>query len=119
MAELDLDRAATGDTVEAEVRGNVRHDKRILIPKGARAVGRITRLEHYEDHTVFGVSFQEIAWPGWRAHVKLTLDRTLGVDAPQFTRYRPLYDARPGEGLVLIRPGRARLARGILFYWRT
>jgi len=116
---LDLSHAAVGDPVEAELRGDLKHRKQVLAPKGARVAGRITRLERHDDHIVFGVSFQEMEWPGWRARVKLELDRMLGVDAAVFGRTRPIYDSRPGEGIVLLRPGRARLSRGILMLWRT
>jgi hypothetical protein len=118
-ATVDLSRAAVGDPLEAQLSGNLKHQKRILAPKGARATGRITRLERHEDHTVLGVTFQEIEWPGWRARVKLTFERALGVDQPQFGRMHPVYDPLPGEGLMLVRPGRARLIRGILMFWRT
>jgi len=76
-------------------------------------------LEQHQDHIVLGVMFLEMEWPGWRARVKLALDQVLGVNVPQFGRSRPVYDPLPGEGLILVQPGRARLYRGILMFWRT
>ena len=63
-AQLDLAQAAVGDPVEAELRGDLKHRRRVLAPKGARALGRITRLERHEDHTVLGVTFLEMEWTG-------------------------------------------------------
>jgi len=116
---LDLSHAAVGDAVEAELRGDLKHQKRVLAPKGAHALCRITRLERHDDHIVFGLTFLEMEWPGWRARVRPALDRVLGVDFPVFARLRPVYDPRPGEGLILVRPDRVRLSRGILMFWRT
>jgi hypothetical protein len=118
-AQVDLSQAAVGDPVEAELRGDLKHQKRVLAPKGAHALGRITRLERHDDHIVLGLTFREMEWPGWRARVQLALEQALGVDVPQFGRSRPIYDPGPGEGLILVRPGRGRLYRGILMFWRT
>jgi hypothetical protein len=118
--EVDLRKAAIGDPVYARVEHDVKKNGAIVIPKGATAAGRITRLEKYEYYSIIGMEFPEIEAPGMLARMKGGLDRTLGI-APLSRRYvmhggtPPL----PGEGVFPVNDTQLHLAKGCIMIWRT
>src|SRR5580700_10247060 len=64
VKEVDFRTAAIGDPVLARVDHDVKRKGVVVIPKGATATGRITRLEMGENSTFLGVEFPEIEAPG-------------------------------------------------------
>jgi hypothetical protein len=121
IEDVDTEAAAVGDTVRARLQNDIKHKGRVLFLKGATAVGRITRLEKMDNETLLGIEFIEMEAPGLRARLKMKLEDFAGATllAPR-PRERWLPSAaKPGEGIIPLRPGRVRLAHGILMFWRT
>lgn len=117
--QVDSDSSAVGDLLHAQLDRDVKFKGRVLMPKGAVAAGRITRLEKHEDYSLLGVEFLELEAAGLRAHFRAKLEN---VVAGPFLGLmsRPIQPGpRPGEGLIQIRSGRLRLSRGMLMFWRT
>jgi len=117
---IELKNSAVGDPVEARLASDVKVNKRVLLPKGAVASGRMSVLRRKLDFTTVGMIFNEISAEGLHASVKLSLDRTLGVGrVPNRNgQPRPL-SASPGEGLIVVPSTQPRLMRGTLMYWRN
>lgn len=117
---IELKSSAVGDPVEARLEGDVRFKKKLLLPKGAIATGRISTLRRNSEYTTLGMIFTDISAEGLHASVKLSLDRTLGVARVpnRNLQSRPIAP-NPGEGLVVVPPIQPRLARGTLMYWRN
>ena len=68
--DFDLHKGAIGDPVHARVQADVKQKGQVVIPKGAIAVGRLTRIEKYDTYTIVGLEFPEIEAPGILAHLK-------------------------------------------------
>jgi hypothetical protein len=118
--DIDLRTAAVGDPVSARIDHDVKHKGAIILPKGALATGRITRLEKNESFTVLGVEFSDMEAPGIVAHMKGSLVNTVGFMAlPRRTQVRLRTPALPGEGLIPMVPAQLRLSRGCIMFWRT
>jgi len=77
--QIDLETAAIGDPVYARVDREVKRNSQVVIPKGALATGRITRMEKYGDFSLIGLEFPEIDAPGMVAHMKGRLDDIMGI----------------------------------------
>ena len=77
-------------------------------------------MEHYATFTALGLMFQEAESEKVHAALDLTFDMASGADllgrGVSWGTRSPL---RPHEGVVPLRPGRVRLGRGILLFWRT
>lgn len=118
--EVDLRTAAIGDPVRARVDRDVKQKGSIVIPKGASATGRITRLEKYEDYSIIGLEFPEIDAPGIVARMKGSVGSTFGL-SPVRTRYAPRgrTPQQPGEGVFPVSSIQLRLPRGCIIVWRT
>ena len=65
-----------GDPVYAQLTRDLKDKRKIVLPKGATATGRIVRLEKEADHSVVGIEFPEIEAPGILAHMKGYITRT-------------------------------------------
>jgi len=118
--DLDVRNAAIGDSVRAHLQNDVKQKSRVLIAKGATAIGRISRLERSAGYTSIGLEFSEMESTGVHADLRLRLEDVAGHEflaAPR--RGLQLPSARPGEGMIHLGPGRFRLGRGILMFWRT
>jgi hypothetical protein len=120
VEDIDLKKAAIGDAVRARVDRDVKKNGQIVIPKGATATGRITRLEKYETFSVLGVEFPEIEAPGILARMKGNLESTVGVQAVH-GRYslRGGSPRQPGEGVFSVNATQLRLPKGCIMFWRT
>jgi hypothetical protein len=118
--QIDLNSAAIGDPVHAHLEHDVKQKGRIVIPKGATATGRITRLEKYDNYSVVGMEFPELEAPGILARMKGNLDRTIGVLPLQPRRqFHPRTPQQPGEGVFPVNSIQLHLARGCIIVWRT
>ncbi len=121
LNELDLDSAAVGDPVEAQLHHDLKVHGQMLLPKGALFHGRISRLERGEKYIVLGMIFTDAESATAHVDLKLAFDRVMGVmesvDSPgQNWQMAPPLEH---EGLMVFRNTRVRLRRGILFYWTT
>lgn len=118
--EVDFRTAAVGDPVIARVDRDVKQKGVIVIPKGATATGRITRLEKGENSTVLGVEFPEIEAPGILARMKGNLDHSLGFEPFRPRQYlRMRSPALPGEGVIVMPAAQHRMVKGCIMFWRT
>ena len=117
--EIDLDYAAIGDEIQAELAQDVKSKGQVVLSKGAVASGRISRVERHIDFNALGVTFFEIASGKMQAQLGLAFERTVGIMAPAI-RNAPLNSPpKPHEAVIILRPGRARVSQGILMFWRT
>lgn len=120
LAAIDLEKAAIGDPVRARVDRDVKKDGRILIPKGAIASGRITRLERNEKYSLVGLEFPEIEAPGILARMKGDVTNTVGVGpVSQRISIHGRSAKQPGEGLIPVNQTQLRLPKGCIMFWRT
>ena len=118
--EIDTDTAAIGDPVRAQLHNDLKVKGRVLLPKGAMASGRISRLERHPNFTVLGLVFEELESSTMHARAEMKFDRLVGLDVlPAVRGWSPNTLPRDDEGLVALQSGRVRLRRGILMFWRT
>ncbi len=118
--DLDLQTAAIGDPVDARVNRDVKQKGELVIPKGAKATGRIVRLEKYENYSILGVEFPEIEAPGILARMKGNLSNTIGFMPPRsHLPMRPRSPRLPGEGIIQVNATQRHLAKGCMMFWRT
>jgi hypothetical protein len=118
--DIDLRTAAVGDPVPVRVDSDVKQKGVMILPKGATAMGRITRVEKNETFTIVGVGFSEIEAPGILARLKGELVRTVGftpVRARQQIHIRT--PELPSEGIIPMAATQFRLPRGCIMFWRT
>jgi hypothetical protein len=117
---IDLRTAATGDPVHARLNYDVKEKGLTLIPKGAIATGRITRIERNDSYWLIGVAFPEIDAPGIAAHMSGNVEQVLGL-LPIRIHFTPRSRSpqMPGEGLFPVSDVQLRLARGCIMIWRT
>ena len=118
MDEIDTGKAAIGDPVHARLYGDLKSKGRILAPKGAVALGRISRVERHPNFTIVGFIFSELESNAVHARLDLHFDRAVGADT--LVRGSELNaPAMEHEGLLPLHGGRVRLMRGTLMFWRT
>ena len=117
--EVDFRTAAVGDPVIARVDHEVKQKGTVVIPKGATATGRITRLEKGDNTTVLGVEFPEIEAPGILARMKGNLDHSVGFEPVRPRSGRMRGPALPGEGVIVMPAAQHRMSKGCIMFWRT
>lgn len=118
--EIDLKTAAIGDPIEARVKQDVKQKGEIVVPKGALASGRITRLERYDNYWLVGVEFPEVAAPGILARMKGDLDHAVGITPLSPRRpFRLRTRQLPGEGVFQVNLFQRHLPKGCIMFWRT
>lgn len=116
LDEIDPATAAVGDQVKARIAADAKLKSRVLIPKGATAIGRLTHAEQHSYSFVLGIEFQEIEWPGGHAvfHGDLTrVERMAGT-----LKIAMAPPVRQNEGLITL-PPRQKLPRGQMMFWST
>ncbi|HEV1287398.1 MAG TPA: hypothetical protein VNU44_18905 [Bryobacteraceae bacterium] len=120
--QIDLQKAAIGDPVSARVDHDVKKNGQMVIPKGATAAGRITRLEKHETYSMIGIEFPEIEAPGVLARMKGRLERTMGILPATSSRresIRSQTPAREGEGVFPVGDMQLHVPKGCIMFWRT
>jgi hypothetical protein len=120
LDQIDTETAGIGDAVRAELATEIKVRGQLLFAQGAVASGRITKLQSQAASTTLGVTFLELESASAHARLELEFQR---MDVPRvllLNQGRPASGSRePHEGVIVLRPGRVRLARGTLVYWRT
>jgi hypothetical protein len=116
--DIDLQKAAIGDPVYAQVSRDIKHKGQLVIPKGATANGRVVRLEKYDSYSILGIEFPEIEAPGIRARMKGNLGATVGPVGPR-RPMGPRTPRLPGEGIIPMNATQHHLAKGCIMFWRT
>jgi hypothetical protein len=116
--DLNIDNGAIGDPVYARVPHDVKQHGQIVVPKGATATGRVTRIERYDNFSVLGVEFSEIEAPGIVGRMK---GKMVDITGPLKPRYpmRVHVPPAPGEGLIQLLTSQRRLFKGCIMFWRT
>jgi hypothetical protein len=117
--EIDLDYAAIGDEIQAELTQDVKSKGQVILPKGAMVSGRISRIERHVDFNVVGVTFFEVASGKLHAPLELTFERSTGIIAPSIRNPQLNSPPKAREGVMILQPGHARLGQSILMFWRT
>jgi hypothetical protein len=135
---LDSAQAAVGDAIEARVTGDVKRDGVLLIPKGARVRGRITRLVRLRSpgpYFELGLRFHRVEFAGGEGEFTAELEAVLtpgGISTVQSAAGRlPNVGGRravvvvlepeegPGSGLLIVSGTRLQLPKGLQMVWRT
>jgi hypothetical protein len=120
--QIDLEKAAIGDPVHARVDHDVKKNGEVVIPKGATASGRITRLEKHETYSMIGIEFPEIEAPGILARMKGRLEYTVGIRPATSSRREPIRSQTPpgaGEGVFPVDGTQLHVPKGCIMFWRT
>jgi hypothetical protein len=117
---IDVSTAAVGDTLRAELAVDIKVNGRVLFAQGAVAAGRISQMQSQNNSTTLGIVFLDLESPSAHAKLELTFQR---ADVPRALLMNqgpaPRGSHEPHEGVIQLRPGKVRLARGTLVYWRT
>jgi hypothetical protein len=117
---IDVQKIAIGDPVRTRVQRDVKRKGELILPKGATATGRITRVEKYDTYFLIGMEFPEIEGPGILARMQGDLDHTIGL-APVHIRniVHMRTPRRTGEGVLPVTPYQLRIVRGCIMNWRS
>jgi hypothetical protein len=117
---IDTDIAAVGDIVSATVTRAVTHSSNIVIPKGAKARGRILNLERRLSpgkYFMLAISFDVVEFDGHAMPLKIVCDQ----GAAGFHHLDPAVSKRWPELTVVFPDGRNRIVvpRGFESKWLT
>ena len=134
---LESAKLAIGDPARAVAVRDVKKDGIVVLPKGARFTGRITRIEKRQqsfEYLVVGVCLERVEFEGRRGafHAKLqsagVSDRYFvpfadGVGGPltifNNLRQAPFLMPKPDEGVFLMRGGHQRIPERVRLMWQT
>ncbi len=128
---IEFRSAAVGDPIAARLRSDARQQGRVIVPKGAQVSGRIVRLERIglsSDYLIIGLQFSGVEFDNSRAEFLARLEEAML--SPFASTARPGGGAavmlprmeqgnRPGLGIIHLRSGPLRLAKGFRMIWRT
>ena len=124
--DINADTIAAGDAIHATLSTDVKRKGKLLAPKGAVVLGRITRVQRFNEFTALGMAFTDLYANGKHAGIEPEFDRlAMGSNGgvyfwmPTQGRQYPTVVATPHEGLLRLKPGHVVVRRGILMYWRT
>ena len=144
--EINSERAAVGDRIEATLESAIEKGGELLAPKGSRVLGRIRRLERFadpEDYFIVALELQELRTPNSRAllqaelvhvnHFPGLIDRFDGASVVRTEQSVGLQGARvehttvksysntplPGTGELYIQSKRFRIPAGLRMVCRT
>lgn len=130
---MELGKTAVGDAITAKVARDVKHDKRIVIPKGATLKGRVIHLERhgqtrvgsqYYDILYLGLDFEEVLTKEWKAPIFGTLKGLTVMQDPRLGRQNAdlgaiLPDYHPSGHHLLVVYNDQRLRSGLRVIWMT
>jgi hypothetical protein len=114
--EIDSRHSAVGDPVVAKLVEHIKHDRRIVVPKGAMLSGRILRLERHRNVTVLDLRFSELESERVHAAFIATIQEYVpsppsGITTRNLFRLTDARTGRPVGGLYL-RSDHVRLRTG-------
>jgi hypothetical protein len=116
------ERAVIGDPVKAEVPRDVVKAGTVIIPKGARVTGRITRIKEVSrgriPYRVVGLQFSTLEFDGGRAEFLGSLE-SLAFAGAQYSLASAPYALAPGEGMVFVKGNVLHIPAGVHMVWRT
>jgi hypothetical protein len=110
FSDLDLVEGAVGDPVRAVLGADLKSRRQLLAPKGSIATGRIVRLDRYPGDFALRIEFQDLVWPGGRARLKLSFERTA---------FTSRLIVRQADGTIRISRQAGPHLSGILMFWRS
>ena len=130
---MELGKTAVGDAVTARIARDVKHEKRLVIPKGAQIKGRVIHFERYGQTRVgsqpvdvvqLGIDFDEVIAKEWRAPLWGTVKGLLAAADPRLGRLNqdlgaiiPNYHPS-GHNLVVVYND-MRLRSGLRVVWES
>lgn len=117
--EVDPDKAVIGDAVTAELDKDLKVKGRVILPKGAMASGRISRVERHPDYTILGMIFSDVESGNTHARLSLDFEQMSGILTPSIRNARLNSSPIAHEAVMMLPPGRVRLNQSILTFWRT
>jgi hypothetical protein len=77
-SSIPLRTIAIGDEITAELKADLKEGKRIVVPKGAIAKGRIWALQRVPDSIEVLLRIHELSWPGAHATFRAEIARVVG-----------------------------------------
>jgi len=130
--------AAVGDPVSATLVRDVKKHGAVLLPKGARFSGRLTRLESHDvprfgTYAVIGIAFESVRTGNTRTAIQGHLEEVTYGSGRYYVPFahrlndatawipvagRPMAPLVSGEGVFLAR-GSLRLPAGLRMLWQT
>jgi hypothetical protein len=124
QSEVDSDKSAVGDPVEAYVERALKRNGTVLVPKGAVAAGRILQMEKRLQpvpHYIVRLEFSTLDFKGHRAELHGSVRSVVRPPGYQAAATRQLeYAYRMSEKNFFFEPGtRVRLSRGLRVMWRS
>jgi hypothetical protein len=120
LDELDTSTAGIGDALHAELAADIRVNGKLLFAKGARVSGRISELRSQANSITLGILFLEMESDTAHTRLELNFQRAEIPRGLVVNQGPPPRGSRePHEGVIVLKPGRVRLPRGTLVYWRT
>lgn len=120
---IDSANSAVGDQVKATLKSDLKSHGRLLFPKGAVLLGRITRLERHPDETVLELQFRQMESDDSRATLAAQLYE-LGIAGLEPTGFSPLNrsftgSARVRTNAIQVRGNRLHLRPGTRLHLRN
>jgi len=116
LDDITPGKAAVGDLLKARLTADAKQGSRLLVPKGATAVGRLTHAESHGSFFIIGIQFDEIEWPGGHAAFHGDLAR-IGP-APGEKKVAMAAPIRQNEGLITLSPTQ-KVPHNLLMVWST
>ncbi len=136
-SEIDPQSAVVGAPVRGVLTSPLKQGQREVAPKGAAVLGRLVRLEKYDqpfEHYVVGLEFHTLELGGKRAEFRATMRKASGSPAliKEAKRLDPVFDRRRrpfmqilvkeqqgGQGILHWKADRAQIGRGLKMVWET
>ena len=121
--EIDPRNAALGDSVRAVLVRPIKEGNRVVAPAGAVAVGRLVRLERYEqpmEHFLIGLEFHTLQVGAQTAELRATMRRAGPASGliEQSKRLDPTFEPRRKRPFMQILVNEQQRGQGIL-HWRA
>ncbi|MCP5113010.1 MAG: hypothetical protein GY953_19455 [bacterium] len=121
-----------GDVVTATVRSRVRRKKEVIVPKGARVVGRLVHLNKMEgrvEYYTLAIRLDTLEFDNKRAPLSVELESvgspfgggaSMNPNFPGATiEVNPHIEDQPNVGVFYVQTGRLSVSPGLAMQWRT